>query len=340
MDPNGLSSENITTAYDLFLITREAISHPDFMSICNTVYYEVPATNVNPLRQMYNSNALISPGSIYGSHYVYEGAAGVKTGYTRAAGYCLISTAERNGINALAVVLGCGGLLNTGEEEFGNFVSSITLYDWLFNNFSHRTILSSAEFFEKVQVALAAGDGSVILRPERDVTVLIPNEVSDDSISTSVTIYDHMLTAPLDAGTVLGQVVVSIDGEEQGRINLINNSAVELSKIEFIKLKLAEFFSKGWVITLIVVVAVLLGVYLILVSRYRALRRRHLRERRMAEEQRRRQRAAREYQRRMEQRRYEEEEDYEPPRRYTSLDTEQRRTDPADIDELFNRYRY
>ena len=340
VDPNGLSSENITTAYDLFLITREAISHPDFMSICNTVYYEVPATNVNPLRQMYNSNALISPGSIYGSHYVYEGAAGVKTGYTRAAGYCLISTAERNGINALAVVLGCGGLLNTGEEEFGNFVSSITLYDWLFNNFSHRTILSSAEFFEKVQVALAAGDGSVILRPERDVTVLIPNEVSDDSISTSVTIYDHMLTAPLDAGTVLGQVVVSIDGEEQGRINLINNSAVELSKIEFIKLKLAEFFSKGWVITLIVVVAVLLGVYLILVSRYRALRRRHLRERRMAEEQRRRQRAAREYQRRMEQRRYEEEEDYEPPRRYTSLDTEQRRTDPADIDELFNRYRY
>ena len=50
--------------------------------------------------------------------------------------------------------------------------------------------------------------------------------------------------------------------------------------------------------------------------------------------------STREYQRRMEQRRYEEEEDYEPPRRYTSLDTEQRRTDPADIDELFNRYRY
>ena len=340
VDPNGLSSENITTAYDLYLITREAISHPDFMSICNTVYYEVPATNMAAMRPMYNSNALISAGSIYGSHYVYEGAAGVKTGYTRAAGYCLISTAERNDINAVAVVLGCGGQLNTGEEEFGNFVASIQLYDWLFNNFSHRTILSSAEFFEKVQVDLAAGDGSVILRPERDVTVLIPNEVPDESISTSVTIYDEMLTAPIAAGTVLGQVVVSIDGEEQGSINLVNNSEVELSKIEFIKLKLGEFFSKGWVITLIVIVVLLLAVYLILVSRYRALRRRHLQERRRAEEQRRRQRAAREYQRRMEQRRYEEEEDYEPPRRYTRIDAEERRTDPADIDELFNRYRY
>ena len=164
------------------------------------------------------------------------------------------------------MVLGCGGLLNTGEEEFGNFVSSITLYDWLFNNFSHRTILSSAEFFEKVQVALAAGDGSVILRPDRDVTVLIPIEVSDDSISTSVTIYDEMLTAPIDAGTVLGKVVVSIDGEEQGSINLVNNSAVELSKLEFIKLKLGEFFSKGWVITLIIIVVVLLVVYLILAA--------------------------------------------------------------------------
>jgi len=170
--------------------------------------------------------------------------------------------------------------------------------------------------------------------------VLIPNEVPDESITTSVTVYDEMLTAPIAAGTVLGQVVVSIDGEEQGSINLVNNSEVELSKIEFIKLKLGEFFSKGWVITLVVIVVLLLAVYLILVSRYRALRRRHLQERRRAEEQRRRQRAAREYQRRMEQRRYEEEEDYEPPRRYTRIDAEERRTDPADIDELFNRYRY
>ena len=302
------------------------------MSICNTVYYEVPATNMSELRTMYNSNALISAGSIYGSGYVYEGAAGVKTGYTRAAGYCLISTAERNGINALAVVLGCGGLLNTGEEDFGNFVDSIKVYNWLFENFSHRTILSSAEFFERVEVALAAGDGSVILRPERDVTVLIPNEVSDDAISTSVTIYDNMLTAPIAAGTVLGKVVVSIDGEEQGSINLINNSAVELSKLEFLKMRLADIFSRGWVITLIVVVLVLLVIYLILVARYRALRRRHLAERRRIEQERRRMRAQREREERM-QRRYEDDD------RYSYYEEEPPRTDPADIDELFSRYR-
>ena len=332
VDPNGLSSENTTTAYDLFLITQEALKHPDFMSISNTVYYEIPATNMSELRTMYNSNALISAGSIYGSGYVYEGAAGVKTGYTRAAGYCLISTATRNDIRALAVVLGCGGLLNTGEEDFGNFVDSIKVYDWLFNNFSHRTILSSTQFFEKVNVALAAGDGTVTLRPDRDVTVLIPNEVSDDAISTSVTVFDEKLVAPIEAGTVLGQVVVSVDGEVQGRIDLVNNNAVELSKLEFIKQRLADVFSRGWVITLIVVVVLLLVVYLILVARYRALRRRHLAERRRAEEQRRRMRAQRQYEERR-QRRYEDED------RYSYYEEEPPRTDPADIDELFSRYR-
>ena len=131
---------------------------------------------------------------------------------------------------------------------------------------------------------------------------------------------------------MLGQVVVSIDGEEQGRIDLVNNSAVELSKLEFIKQRLADVFSRGWVITLIVVVLLLLVVYLILVARYRALRRRHLAERRRAEEQRRRVRAQREYEQRMRRR-------YEDDERYSYYEDEPPRTDPADIDELFSRYR-
>jgi len=166
------------------------------------------------------------------------------------------------------------------------------------------------------------------------VTMLIPNDVSDDSITTSVTIYDNLLIALLEAGTVLGQVTVSVDGEEQGSINLVNNSAVELSKLEFIKQKLSDIFSRGWVITLIVIVVLLLAVYLILVARYRALRRRHLAERRRAEEQRRRMRAQRERERRM----YSAEEEDSP--RYTRVDVQERRTDPDELEELFNRYRY
>ena len=328
VDPNGLSSENRTTAYDLYLISREAVRHQEFMAICNTPYYEIAPTNMADTRTMNNSNALISAGSVYGSGYLYEGASGVKTGYTRAAGYCLISTAERNDIRALAVVLGCGGQLNTGDEDFFNFVSTIDLYDWLFENFSHRTLLSSTEFFQKVDIALAQGDGGAILHPERDVTALLPNDIPAESISTSVTIYDDKLVAPIAAGTPLGEVRILVEGVDHGIIPLINSSDIEMSKFEYIKMQLKNFFSKGWVITVIVIILVLLAIYLILVARYRRLRRRHLRERRRAEEQRRRQRAMQAQQRARE----------SQQQRVQYVDVERRRTNPADIDELFSRY--
>ena len=55
-DPNGLSNENhYTTAYEMYLITREAITHPLFAEICNTRGYDMPATNVSQARSFANS---------------------------------------------------------------------------------------------------------------------------------------------------------------------------------------------------------------------------------------------------------------------------------------------
>ena len=102
LDPNGLSNDgHYTTARDLYYITKEAVKHPDFLTICDTEYYKTQPTNMSEAREIWNSNALISNGGYYasmsmqnnGHDYLYEGAAGVKTGYTRAAGYCLVSTA-------------------------------------------------------------------------------------------------------------------------------------------------------------------------------------------------------------------------------------------------------
>ena len=93
-DPNGLSNENhYTTAYEMYLITREALEHPLFAEICNTRGYDMAATNLSQARSFANSNALITADSEYGSSYVYPAAAGVKTGFTQLAGYCLVSTA-------------------------------------------------------------------------------------------------------------------------------------------------------------------------------------------------------------------------------------------------------
>ena len=135
-DTNGLSDTgHYTTAYDLFLISREAMSHPLFVEISDTLSYEIAPTNIHKqTRVLKNSNALLTRDGVYGDKYVYPGASGVKTGYTSAAGYCLVSTAEKNDMHLLAVVLGCDGLLNTGVESYGNFSGTINLYDWGFRN--------------------------------------------------------------------------------------------------------------------------------------------------------------------------------------------------------------
>ena len=290
-DPNGLSDDNHTTAYDLYLIASEAISHPDFMTICNTAAYTVPATNVNESREIANSNALISSGSVYGyGKYLYEYAAGVKTGYTRAAGYCLISTAEKDSIHTLAVVLGCDGWLNAGIEEYKNFDDSIKLYNWAFDNFSYKTILTTEDPITKVTVALSKDEGMAILRPQSDVTLLLPSDVDSSQVTTTATVYDEKLVAPIKAGTVLGEAQISINGEDYGTINLVNSTEIELSRGQYFKLKLTEVFTNGWVVAAIIIIILLLVVYFTLVARYRRMRREHLRQRRLAEQRRRAQR--------------------------------------------------
>ena len=65
LDTNGLSNDgHYTTARDLYLITREALKHPDFMTACNTIYYDTEATNLSEPRHMYTPTPLLLPAAI------------------------------------------------------------------------------------------------------------------------------------------------------------------------------------------------------------------------------------------------------------------------------------
>ena len=287
-DPNGLSNENhYTTAYDLYLITRTALSYPEFAEICNTVDYHIDPTNANAERNLTNSNALLSDHGFYGPGYVYDGAAGVKTGYTRAAGYCLISTAERGGVRVMAIVLGCRGPNNSDSATIGSFTDSRMLYDWVFDNFSYREVLSAADPLTKVNVERAEGDGAAILRASGDVSLLLPNDADLNGKELQITIYEDKLVAPIKVGTPLGEVVIQIGGKLYGPVSLVTNADIDMSKGQFLRDNLQAFFQRGWVRTVIVILAVAGLAYIVLVARYRALRRKHIRARKRAEKQRR-----------------------------------------------------
>ena len=330
-DPNGLSNENhYSSAYDLYLITSAALRHPEFKTMVNTVSYHIDATNANPERNLANSNALLSESGFYGPGYVYDGAAGVKTGYTRLAGYCLISTAERNGVEALAVVLGSSGPNLEATATVGNFADTRTLYNWLFTNFAYQQVLTASEPIERVSVERAEGEGVAILRTAGDVQLLLPNDADPADRQTRVVVHEDRLTAPIAAGTELGQAYLTIGGKEYGPIPLVTNTDINMARLQFLRQGLHDLFHSRGVRTLIVVLAVLLLAYLLLVARYRSLRRKHLRQRRQEEKRRRALREQREAELKARAARGPE----EPTQRFAVIDPAER--DAEDFD--FSRY--
>ncbi len=293
---NGLPAlDHYSSAYDLYIIFAEAMKHPLFAEIASTTSYQAESPAVNYGEPIGNSNALINITSIYsnGGRYLYDGAGAGKTGYTRAAGYCLVSAARRDDIQLVAVAMGCDGALNAQIEDYYNFIDSRTLYDWGFENFSYRTLLSANEVVERQDVELADGNTVAMLRPAEEIRALVPNELTEEDLQRDVILYNQTLQAPLSAGSVLGEVRIWNGNDLLGTTKLINSSAIELSRNAFLTQRLTEILSRGWVIALLAVLLFFVILYIILVSRYRRLRRRHLREVKRAEALRREQEKAR-----------------------------------------------
>ena len=105
MNPNGQHDpQHYSSAWDLYLITRAAMEHEDFMVICDTANVKIPATNMSEERNYWTTNHLLSSWRVIG--YRNTEAHGIKTGSTSAAGHCLVSSAARGSLHFVSVILG------------------------------------------------------------------------------------------------------------------------------------------------------------------------------------------------------------------------------------------
>lgn len=104
MNPHGYhDAEHYTTAYDLALLAGTLISRPDAVPIVSASSHTLPATHLREALTITNNADILLPLS---PHY-YHGALGIKSGFTRAAGFCFVGAAQRNGKTLVAVVLNC-----------------------------------------------------------------------------------------------------------------------------------------------------------------------------------------------------------------------------------------
>ena len=137
--PSGLDDENhYTTAYDMALLAAEALENREFYSVSSAVSKKISFVGSDKSKTMYNHNKLLTS---------YDGCIGMKTGFTKKSGRCLVSAAERNGVRLIAVTLNAGDDWNDHKKllDYGFSCIKTVKADTSFDGFAVRVSGSDKE---------------------------------------------------------------------------------------------------------------------------------------------------------------------------------------------------
>ncbi len=144
-NPHGLHDDNhYTTAEDLYKITQYAMSLPYFMDIVTQTEYTLPPTNLyTGERTIYTTNKMMDKNEpVYYEPYIE----GIKTGSHDEAGYCLVTTAQKNGQRYMIVALGAP----IGDVH-GEMLDTKNLYDWAFQGFQESSPVLAHNVYPEIK---------------------------------------------------------------------------------------------------------------------------------------------------------------------------------------------
>lgn len=267
---NGLHDpQHYTSAWDLYLITKAALQYEDFVSISDTANAVIPATNINDERSLWTTNHLISSWRVIG--YRNKDAHGIKTGHTDEAGYCLISSAKRNKLHLVSVILGAERTEENGIGNLRSFSETTRMFDYGFDNFTYKTIIEAKTPLREVPVTLSKLD-HVTLQAASDLEVLMPKGLNAEHLDRSISLNKNPVEAPIKEGDILGQLIFSYQEKEYARVDLLAAHDVEADSFMLLSKNLHDFFTKKSV--RITIVAVILLVLILVLWRVNVLHRR------------------------------------------------------------------
>lgn len=198
-NPNGLDAPgHYSTARDMAILAAYAMDNPIFQKTVSTKTISIGQ------RYLRNHNKLL---------WQVEGADGIKTGYTRAAGRILVSSAVRDGRRLVAMTI-------NAPDDWNDHAA---LMNQGFSNFSHTQLVSCGQIVGFAEIAggqsgcvqlLAADDFDYALSPDEKVTLLIPGP--------------GFVYAPVAEGADAGYAHVCIDGKSVGKVQLCYGETVEM----------------------------------------------------------------------------------------------------------------
>ena len=216
INPHGLhDDEHYTTAYDLAKITAAAIKNDIFIEICSSKSIKIPLNQGEGTRYLTNHNKLLRS---------YDGCIGVKTGFTKKSGRCLVSAAERNGLRLIAVTL------NAPDD----WRDHSAMLDFGFEKYVRFTIAEKGEF--KIPLPLSGGLSETVTAVNSDkLSALLSTEHGNTNYKIEAI---RPITAPIKIGDCLGRVIFYENGRE------IASSALIAEKSESILTKKPSFWAR------------------------------------------------------------------------------------------------
>lgn len=202
-NPHGLDNENhYTTARELAIISAEALKNETFKEIVSSKK-EIITNSMGESRLVINHNKLLN---------LYDGAIGIKTGFTKRSGRCLVGASEKDGLTFITVTINAP---NDWEDH-------IKLFDYGYSILENRHIASIGDFSYQIPIVNSKND-FVCVKNNEEFNMIMYKNASD--VKTHVKLARYT-TAPINENQIIGKVVFTLDNKYIGEIDLITENSV------------------------------------------------------------------------------------------------------------------
>lgn len=198
-NPNGLDEEgHFTTAYDLAIIASYAMKNPEFRKIVGTIEKQ-STINSNDILYFKNHNKLLK---------MLEGATGVKTGFTKKSGRCLVSAAERDGVELIGVTL-------NAPDDWNDHIN---MMDYAFSLSEKVSVLKKGEIIKNIYTDSQQEIGCAI-KEDIDITVF-GDKLPESEIITHL---PKNIRAPIEKGEKIGEAEFWVNGRVYKKTDILSD---------------------------------------------------------------------------------------------------------------------
>lgn len=265
-------SEHYATAADLAKASREAMKDDFFREVVGSQTLTIKPTNkTENERYFINTNNLVSP--LRYSKYYYKKATGIKTGYTEAAGSCLVASAKDGERELICVVLKS----ETSHED------AKALLEYGFDSFKRVQIVKKGDLLGEREVKQGAGGVDHIRAvAAKNIYVTIPEDADADKIKSKIKYNDDYVYAPIKKGDALGTVTYSYGGQTVSTMEIVAETDVKRHPFGFL-MSLGETIWGNIIVRIIVymiLIVIILFILLVIYGFYRSIKRSRSRKRR------------------------------------------------------------